>query len=227
MASMTLLGHQATSVEIDLCTACHVFWFDQRESLRLAPAGTLRLFSVITDATGARTAIGPVLKCPRCGSRLLHTNDRQRNTSFRYWRCPHSHGRLITFFEFLREKDFIRPLTAQQLDDLRRNMQTLNCSNCGGPIDLARESACRHCGSALSLLDVKRAGEAVAELRRASEPKAVDPALPIELARARREVDEAFAALEKSQTWWRDASSLGLVEAGLAALARWMSRPGH
>ena len=36
------------------------------------------------------------------------------------------------------------------------SVQTINCSNCGGPIDLAAESACRHCGSPLTILDVKQ-----------------------------------------------------------------------
>jgi len=70
------------------------------------------------------------------------------------------------------------------------------------------------------MLDLKQAGEVVAQLRRASEPRSVDPALPLELARARREVEEAFAGAEAKTEWWSEASSLGLVEAGLSALAR-------
>ena len=58
------------------------------------------------------------MQCPRCRGRLRLTHDRQRNTSFTYLRCRNGHGRLTTFFDFLREKDFVKPLTAQQLADL-------------------------------------------------------------------------------------------------------------
>jgi hypothetical protein len=226
MAPMALEGHMGAPLEIDVCASCRAFWFDRRESLQLAPASTLRLFTLIGSEAGARSTIAALLKCPRCAARLLKTNDLQRNTAFRYWRCPHEHGRFITFFDFLREKDFIRPLSAAQLAELRRNVQTVNCSNCGGPVDLARGGECTHCGSPLSLLDMRQAERVVAELRRASQPRPIDPLLPIELARARREVDAAFAAVEPGPQWWSDASSFGLVEAGLAVVSRWLKKSG-
>lgn len=221
MAAQTLDGHLGRNVEVDVCTGCQAFWFDRSENLQLSPASTLKLFTLIGDTPSHRRAsIAAVLKCPRCHSRLLNTHDMQRNTPFKYWKCPHEHGRLITFFDFLREKDFIRPLSALQIDELRRNVQTLNCSNCGGSIDLTRGSSCAHCGSPLSMLDLKQAEDVVAELKRASEPRLVDPALPLELARARREVEAAFAGSATATGWWSDASTLGLVEAGLTAVAR-------
>ena len=138
-------------------------------------------------------------------------------------RCPKDHGRLITFVEFLREKDFIRPLSAQQIEELRRNVQIVNCSNCGAPIDLTNSSSCGHCGSPLSMLDMKRAGALVAELREADRPdRPIDPALPLRLARARREVEAAFASFERGPGWFDDVSQGGLVGAGLSALARWL-----
>ena len=54
-------------------------------------------------------------------------------------------------FDFLREKNFVRPLSADQLTALRQNVQSVNCSNCGAPIDLAKTSACGHCGSPLEV----------------------------------------------------------------------------
>jgi len=221
MAAETLVGHLGRNVDIDVCTGCQAFWFDRSESVQLAPASTLKLFTLIGDAFSERRGtVAAVLKCPRCHSRLIDTHDMQRNTPFRYWRCPHEHGRVITFLEFLREKDFVRPLSAQQVDELRRNVQTVNCSNCGAPIDLARSSSCAHCGSPLSMLDLKQAEKVVAQLRHASEPRSLNPALPLELARARREVEAAFAGSETATEWWSDASSFGLVEVGLAAVAR-------
>jgi Zn-finger nucleic acid-binding protein len=221
MIPHTLDGHLSRAIEIDVCEACQAFWFDTTESPRLSPASTLKLFSLIADALPRRSGtIGRVLKCPRCRSQLLDTQDMQRNTRFSYRRCPHGHGRFTTFFNFLREKDFVRPLSGAQVDELRLHVQTLNCSNCGAPIDLANASACGHCGSPLSILDMQQAEKVVDQLRRASEPRAVDPALPLELARVRREVDAAFAGSSPATSWWDDASSIGLVEAGMNAVAR-------
>ena len=53
------------------------------------------------------------------------------------------------------QKDFVRPLTPAQIAEVRKQVQNANCSNCGGPVDLSRASACAHCGSALSLLDLR------------------------------------------------------------------------
>src|SRR5580765_8724244 len=136
-------GHQGTSVTIDLCLPCQVFWFDSHESLKLSPGGVLKLFRLIGErALTPRPTVTDEPVCPRCRTRLLPTHDQQRNTRFQYLRCPREHGRLITFVDFLREKDFIRPLSTQQIDELRRSVQTVNCSNCGAPIDLMKTSGC-------------------------------------------------------------------------------------
>jgi DNA-directed RNA polymerase subunit RPC12/RpoP len=225
MTVHTLDGHLSRPITIDACDACQAFWFDTSESPRLTPASTLKLFSLIAEALPHRSgSIGRVLKCPRCSSRLLETEDMQRNTRFGYHRCPHGHGRFTTFFNFLREKDFVRPLSAPQLDELRRNVQTVHCSNCGAPVDLATGSSCGHCGSPLSILDMQQAEHLVAQLRRATEPRTVDAALPLELARVRREVEAAFAGSGNTTSWWDDASSVGLVEAGMNAVARLLKR---
>jgi hypothetical protein len=222
MDALSLAGHAGGEISIDVCRGCHAFWFDARESLHLAPASTLQLFTLIGETTGARTAIGTVLRCPRCRSRLLPTNDFQRNTSFQYMRCDRSHGRFITFFNFLREKDFVRPLSAQQVAELRQSVQFVNCSNCGGPVDLAKGTSCGHCGTPLSILDSKQAETIVAQLKRAAEPRPVDPTLPLELARARREVEASFAG--SGADFWQGAASSGLVEAGFGALMAWLKK---
>ena len=213
------------SISIDICMSCQVFWFDTHESLQLLPGSVLRLFRLIGEhalAPRARMSTGP--SCPRCGIRLLETHDMQRTTRFTYRRCPKEHGRLITFVDFLREKDFIRPLSAEQIEDLRRNVQVVNCSNCGAPIDLAQGASCTHCGSPLSMLDMKQAGALVAALQDAEQLKPVDPTLPLRLAEARREVDAAFAGFEAGPGWFEDVSRNGLIETGLSSLARWLKQ---
>jgi hypothetical protein len=218
MEGLSLDGHvgSTATVNIDVCHGCQAFWFDAHESLQLSPGATLRLFQLITEASShGKTPISTFLRCPRCQMRLLLTNDLQRNTPFRYWRCDRGDGRFITFFDFLREKSFIRPLSSQQIAELRRNVQSVNCSNCGGPVDLATRSSCTHCGTPLSMLDLKQTEEVIAQLRHAAEVRPIDPALPLNLARVTREVNESF---ESGGDWWKGASASGLVEAGLAAL---------
>ena len=228
LSAETLTGHLGTTVVVDVCRKCQAFWFDQRESLQLSPGSTLTLFRLIGEPadseprpTPADPAAGAV--CPRCGLRLRPTQDRQRNTAFRYERCPAGHGRFTSFYDFLREKDFIRPLSPAQLDELRRHVQAINCANCGAPIDLAARSTCGHCGSALTMLDMKQAEALVAQLRQADRTGApVDPALPLALTRARRDVTAAFDAFERDPDWYSSVSASGLVGAGLSALNRWL-----
>lgn len=168
MDAETLDGHVGTSVTIDLCLPCQVFWFDTRESLKLSPGAVLKLFGIIGEQ-----------------------------------------------------------LSAQQIDELRRNVQFVNCSNCGAPVDLTTHSSCAHCGSPLSMLDLKQAGVLIAELREADHAaRGIDPSLPLDLARARHEVDAAFASFQHGPNWFDDVSQGGIVAAGLSSLARWLKQQG-
>jgi len=222
MTALTLDGHLGTKVDLDLCAACQVIWFDRLESPRLSPGATLSLFRTISE----RKQMPPPplvdpLKCPRCDLRLLLTNDRQRNTPFRYRRCAREHGRLITFFDFLREKDFVRPLSTGQLADLRANVQMINCSNCGAPIDLTRASGCAHCGTPLSMLDLNQIEGMAAHLRQADEAsRTIDPTLPERMKREKEAVDSLFEALRADAAGARPASA-GLVEMGMRLVAKW------
>jgi hypothetical protein len=219
-------GRHGRGVAIDLCEPCQSFWFDGRESLQLTPAATLALFRIIGErAARPQLQDGDVAKCPRCRARLRRTQDMQRATRFSYFKCPNEHGRLISFFDFLREKDFVRPLTARQIDELRQNVQIVNCSNCGAPIDLVKGSACAHCESPLSMLDLQQAERVVEQLRSAERPdKEIDPALPLNLARARREVEMAFSGESDHRAWFDDVTATGLVGAGLHVVATWLRR---
>ena len=168
MQQETFDGHLDRSVVIDICHACQCFWFDARESTSLTPGSTLALFRVIGEKLmRPQHSNAELAKCPRCKGRLRRTQDMQRSTRFEYLNCPNGHGRLISFFDFLREKDFIRPLTPHQIAQLRENVGSVNCANCGGPVDLAKGAACSHCGTPLSMLDMKQAEKLVAQLQKA------------------------------------------------------------
>jgi hypothetical protein len=223
MQRHTLGGHLGREVDVDVCAPCQSIWFDARENLQLTPGATLALFRIIGENVSRPSpGDGDIAKCPRCNGQLRRTRDMQRSTRFEYFRCPNSHGRLSTFFEFLKEKDFVRPLTPLQITELRKNLQAVNCSNCGAAVDLSKRTDCAHCGSALSMLDLQQAEKLVEQLRSADAQgsKPIDPALPLALARARRETDEAFRGLPRQEVWDRDLSSLGLVGAGLSELIR-------
>ena len=224
MTERTLEGHLGTRVTIDICEPCQSFWFDGRESLQLSPAATLQLFRTIGErVTTPRPAPAETIKCPRCDGRMKIVNDLQRSTRFQYRQCPRRHGRFISFFDFLREKNFIRPLTKAQIDELRQRLAAVNCSNCGAPVELAKASMCSHCGSAISMLDLDQAKALINQLRDADRPaRPIDPTLPLALERARRETETAFAPMERGGDWPSDWASADLVKAGLAAVSRWL-----
>ena len=229
MQERTFDGHAGRPVAIDVCLPCQSFWFDAHESVQLSPGGTLALFRLIGEHGGRRPfSNADVAKCPHCKARLRLTQDMQRATRFSYLKCPNGHGRLTTFFDFLREKDFIRPLTPQQIEELRRNVQSVNCANCGAPVDVTVGAACAHCGSPLSMLDLKQAERLVEQLQKAEDRahQPVDPTLPIELERVRRQTERVFAGFRNDEVWTSVASSAGadlnLVTAGLSLVARWL-----
>jgi hypothetical protein len=178
MTRQSLDAHYGRTVDVDLCHACGGLWFDANESLALTPGSVLQLFARIAEGRRERRPPPGTLTCPRCHRTLVATADLQRDTAFGYWRCASDHGRFITFADFLREKNFVRPLTGRELAKLRANVQMVHCSSCGAPIDVARTSSCAYCRAPVSVIDAHQVETAVGDLRRAeAERRAVDPAL--------------------------------------------------
>jgi hypothetical protein len=223
MTALELQKRLGATVEVDLCAGCRAIWFDRYEDLQLSPAATLKLFGIIGATSDAAAGpLPPGLRCPRCRSALTHTNDIQRSTKFQYWRCDREHGRLMTFIDFLRAKDFVRPLSPQQLAELRENVQTINCSGCGASVDLARDSKCRHCGSAISMLDLKQMSRTIEQLQAAAEGRRVPAVADVLAADADEETDiHALVLAFKAR---RRDSSIGLIETGLGLLGDILKR---
>jgi hypothetical protein len=226
MEARTFDAHYGRTVELDLCHGCGLIWFDGRESVALTPGAVLGLFGALDAHRERRHPLQrDAMSCPRCRRRLLPTQDRQRTTTFSYWRCPTEEGRLSTFFDFLREKDFVRPLSPERLADLRAYARTVHCSACGAPVDVARESACGHCRAPLSMLDPDRVQQVVRELQRAEAKRTtVDPTLPARLVADRAALERAFRAMP-GQVDHLDTGAFGLVESGLSAIVRLLSDP--
>ena len=155
-------------IAIDLCHACHSLWFDAHESVQLTPGAIVSLFREVHAAPApTRRALPASMPCPRCRSTLAQTQDLRHTTRFSYWRCPKGHGRFTPFVQFLREKDFIRPLTQAEIERLKTHIRTIRCSGCGAPVDLARDMVCAFCRSPVEALDPAAVQTALATLEKA------------------------------------------------------------
>ena len=163
-------------VELDVCFACKAIWFDQFESAQLTPGAVIALFRMIHDhnAEPARP-LADSMRCPHCSARLALTQDVQRTNRLVYHRCPQGHGRLTTFFQFLREKNFIRDLSKGEIEQLAVNVKQVRCSSCGASIDLARDTSCSHCKAAISILDNAAVEKALVELQAGEQQRTAKP----------------------------------------------------
>jgi hypothetical protein len=218
MHELTVEGVLGMKIDVCACLTCRAFWFEPFETLHLTRAATLKLFRVIADQASAPAPAFPTdCFCPVCEARLLLTHDRQRSTAFQYWRCDSGHGRFTAFVDFLREKEFIRPLSPQQITELRQNIQMISCSNCGAPIDLTHETACSHCGAQLSMLDATKLRELATE---AARPVALQP--PVEMRQERSDMSALFASRPASSGAQPEQSLSNLIDLGLRTVAQWL-----
>lgn len=215
MTAQTVDAHGALRpLEINACAACNLFWFDKSESVRLTPRAVLGLFEYVGRCGSARNALASNYGCPRCDAPLAAAHDLQRSTRFTYWRCPRDHGRLITFHQFLREKNFIRAPSPAELARLRATVRQIACSQCGAPVDLATDSACAHCGAPVALIDPDSVAKALRELADGApaatraEPEAVRSAL----------IDAQLSAIFEEERLRRTGRNDDLVAIGAAAI---------
>ena len=198
-------------VVVDLCVRCNALWFDAFESVRLTPAATLALFEAVRVAEEPVRTEQQSLACPRCRAGLVETRDVRHTTRFVYWRCPRGHGRFTPFVQFLREKDFLRPLAPREIEQLKLHVRSIRCTGCGAPVDLSRDARCPYCAGPIESFD---AGVAAATVRALEERTR---------ARARIDVDGlADALLGAGASRPGAGTPLDLVETGLDALASWL-----
>jgi Zn-finger nucleic acid-binding protein len=166
-------------VELDLCFPCQGIWFDEYESLQLAPSGVIDLFKLIHDhRDDQRLPLAKPLRCPRCKERMIHSQDRVRSGLFNYMRCG-QHGRFITFSQFMIEKGFVRQLNGAEINELKARIGTIRCNGCGAPVDIHKESACGHCQAPIAILDPQAVEQALAGYHQAAVKQAApaDPAV--------------------------------------------------
>jgi uncharacterized Zn finger protein (UPF0148 family)/Zn-finger nucleic acid-binding protein len=162
MYSLELRRRAVGKLAVDLCFGCCLIWFDQGESAQLAPAAVIELFREIQARRDAgRSRVSTSLSCPRCTQGLTLTHDICKSGPIQYFRCPEDGGRLTPFFQFLREKQFLRALTPTELHQVRVKIKQLQCSNCGAPIDLEHSTSCPYCGSPVAMLDADAVKDAM------------------------------------------------------------------
>lgn len=206
-------------VTIDLCGDCQALWFDAFESVQLTPGSTLALFDAIrTAAPTERRPLPTRLPCPRCREPLQLTHDVQKTTHFSYHRCPYGHGRFTPFFQFLQEKDFIRPLPPDELARLAAQVRVIRCSSCGAPVDLSTQTACGYCRAPIAVLDPGAVTRTLDSLAAAEQRRTtIDPLAAVDgvLAGARyqREFERRIGGPDAG-------IAVDLVGLGLQALAK-------
>jgi hypothetical protein len=223
MTTVVVSGHYGRTVPIDLCDGCNHVWFDGLEDLHLAPGGVLALFEAMGRAAqSARRQAGARKPCPHCGTGLVRTRDRVKDTPYEYFRCSQGHGKLMAFAAFLRARHFVRDLSAAEVQSLRVEARTIRCSGCAAAIDITTHSACPYCQAPIAVLDADQLAKTVSALDAAERARGtIDPAWPLRAEQVRRQTEAAFAALRQG----RGASpELDLVEAGLALFAAVSSR---
>jgi hypothetical protein len=166
-------------VELDVCFGCHALWLDQHESMQLTPAAVLQVFRIINEhRERPARPLGENPRCPECRRALAPTQDVQRHNRISYHRCPQGHGRLTTFFQFLREKNFVRSLSPGELEQLKVHVAQVRCSSCGAPVSLERDAQCGYCRAPVSILDAQAVTRTIAQLTEEERRRQrVDPAI--------------------------------------------------
>lgn len=224
MRSLELDRKPDGTVTIDLCGTCQALWFDSFESAQLTPRATLELFRFIHATTPEmRRAMPADLPCPRCETLLALTHDLQHATRFVYYRCRYGHGRFTPFFQFLREKNFVRPLDAAELARLKESVRTIRCASCGAPVDIERSTVCPYCQAPITALDPDAVDKALRELdaaeqnRTTPDPDKIGDSI-VALARLESEMEQARKR-ERADIVGIDLVGLGL--SALGAFLRW------
>jgi len=222
MRPLALARDPLAPVTVDTCDNCQALWLDATESQQLTPGTLIELFRTISASRPQQRAAFPaLLPCPRCTTPLTLTRDVNQTTRCTYYRCRRDHGRFTPYAQFLREKNFIRPIESAELARLRATVSTVRCVSCGGPVALDRSAVCPYCGAPVMLLDPDAVSKALAALDSAeaqrTETKSLtgDGIIAIanverELARDRRESDIGLG--------------IDLVAVGLHALGLWRDR---
>ena len=222
MRSLALGRDPLSPLTIDACDNCQALWLDATESQQMTPGALLEVFRAIgTSRPQSRAPFPAILPCPRCTTPLSLTRDIRKTTRFTYYRCRRGHGRFTPYAQFLREKDFIRPLAAAEITRLRASVTTVRCVSCGGPVVLEGSAVCPYCGAPVMLLEPDAIAKALAQLDSAEARRTEQKPLTGDAVIAIANVERALA---RNRREFEGESGIDLIAAGLDALEGLLQR---
>ena len=162
MQRVTLPSHYGMPVELDLCAACHLVWFDSTEGARLGGQSLLTLIGQMAQAQSQpHEVLRAEVRCPRCSRSVTTVHNQTRwGQSLQLACLANRHGAYQSFAEFLQEKGLLRPMSLPDRNKLLASTGRIDCVNCGAAVGL-HDELCPYCRSVPSLLDVARLAHAL------------------------------------------------------------------
>lgn len=155
LKALVLEGHYTAKVLADLCTHCHLVWFDPLESVRLSGLGWVQLIRQMIASPALNAPLATRLSCVRCQSPLKAVRNLTRFGRSAAQECPSGHGHYQGYSLLLAERGLVRPIYPHDRQALRAQGRSLGCLNCGAPMDDAAQD-CSCCNSPLVMVDLPR-----------------------------------------------------------------------
>jgi Zn-finger nucleic acid-binding protein len=152
------IAHHGTEIQLDVCRACHVVWFDNRESLALPGlswVALLRLLALDGSDTLYPAVSGRSLLCPRCKLGLGAMHNQTRTGRFVVHRCAACNGHLQSHVGLLAQWGYFRQALARDWAVLEKQGHSLQCQSCGAGLDMGANE-CAHCRTPAFIVDVAR-----------------------------------------------------------------------
>jgi hypothetical protein len=159
MRNLVLDAHYQGKVEVHVCAACTLIWFDGTESTRLAGPGLIDLIRVIHTAMQGERPLQPfphALNCPVCREPLKRVVNTSTHGCTTQLECSAQHGHYQSFAFFLAEKGFFRPFTWADVKAAAAAGKRLQCVNCGAGLANELHEECPYCKSTVGLVDAAR-----------------------------------------------------------------------
>jgi Transcription factor zinc-finger len=155
LTPFTLEGHYKAKVQVDICTHCHLVWFDPLESVRLSGLGWVQLIRQMIASPALNAPLATRLHCVRCQSPLKAVRNLTRFGRSAAQECPNDHGHYQGYSLLLAERGLVRPIYPHDRQALQAQGRNLSCMNCAAPMDAAAQD-CSYCHSPLVMVDVPR-----------------------------------------------------------------------
>nr|WP_295770645.1 peptidylprolyl isomerase [Rhodoferax sp.] len=173
MRVLTLAGHYKKLVDIDICEACTLIWFEGTESIQLAGPGIVDLVHTIHETLerSIGSTLAERLPCPVCTSPLAKVFNLSRFGRTQQWQCSQGHGYFQTFVLYLAEKGFVHKMSWADLKQQIGSKRQLFCAGCGAALDDQPHDACPYCQLAVGVIDPARLASAI-DIQEAAAPLA-------------------------------------------------------